>query len=496
MIEWMTALATKYKTVRRAYPDQPLMIVFDIDGTLLDMRHMVWHSLLAFDREHSTSHFYGLNVEDLEGDVDDLDELLVSLAVPAEAREHIQQWFEDYRTSPEAILASHQPFRGALEVVRWFQMQPDVAIGVNTGRPEHSRRETLRSLNALGSRYRVEFEDDHLFMFDDEVHESVPESKAAALEHFGSQGYRVFAVVDDEAENIATMADIDYRGRILFLHADTMFQDSSRRIPRTVRGESYELPQLIEAEELSERTNFVWHGLNNWKSLGHFLSSDIGWGECDVRFDPHYRLVLRREPFESRPWAVEDRHMSLDDCISAFLGEDRGLKLDLKEGGVLVDRVLRMLESYGLPAERLWFNGDIDRLEETGFRQIAEAFPDAILQCPVDFMVPLFRAVPDEARRLCELFASWGIQRFSLEWRGTEVVPILETLESWGYEVNIYGIPDLESFLRAALLLPTSLTSDFNFPEWYSAAANDAPDNEQSCDLSESSDSEGQPAAS
>jgi phosphoglycolate phosphatase-like HAD superfamily hydrolase len=496
MIEWMRALATKYKTVRRAYPDEPLMIVFDIDGTLLDMRHMVWHSLLAFDREHGTSHFYGLNVDDLEGDVDDLDELLLSLAVPAEAREHIEQWFEEYRTSPEAILASHQPFRGALEVVRWFQMQPDVSIGVNTGRPEHSRRETLRSLNALGSRYRVEFEDDHLFMFDDEVHDTVADSKAAALEYFGSQGYRVFAVVDDEAENIAAMADLDYRGRILFLHADTMFRDETRRIPRTVRGETYALPNLIDAEELSERATFVWHGLNNWKSLGHFLSSDIRWGECDVRFDPHYRIVLRREPFDTRPWAVEDRHMSLDDCISAFLGEDRGLKLDLKEGGVLVDRVLRMLESYGLTGERLWFNGDIDSLGESGFTQIAETFPDATLQCPVDFMTPLFRAVPDEARRLCELFASWGIQRFSLEWSGAGVVPILEMLESWGYETNIYGIPDLESFLRAALLLPTSLTSDFNFPAWYRGAAEDAPENGRPSNLSESSDSEGYPSVS
>jgi phosphoglycolate phosphatase-like HAD superfamily hydrolase len=484
MIEWMTALATKYKTVRRAYPNESLMIVFDIDGTLLDMRHMIWHCLLAFDREHGTSHFFGLNASDLEGDVGDLDELLLSLAVPAEAREHIQQWVEEYRTSPEAILASHQPFRGALEVVRWFQMQPDVAIGVNTGRPEHSRRETLRSLNALGGRYRVEFDDEHLFMFDEDVHKSVPESKAAALLEFGAQGYRVFAVIDDEAANLAAMADLDYRGRTLFLHADTMFERASRSLPRTVRGDSYELPQLIDAGDLSERATFVWHGLNNWKSLGHFLNSDIKWGECDVRFDPHYRMVLRREPFESRPWAVEDRQMSLDDCVSAFVGEDRGLKLDLKEGGVLVDRVLRLLETYEFSGEQLWFNGDIDALGREGFTQISEHYPEAIMQCPVDFMAPLFRAVPNEAKRLCERFESWGIQRFSLAWQGAETAPILEVLESWGYEVNIYGIPDLESFLRAALLLPTSLTSDFNFPDWYRVAPEESSESSGSEDRS------------
>jgi hypothetical protein len=46
--------------------------------------------------------------------------------------------------------------------------------------------------------------------------------------------------------------------------------------------------------------------------------------------------------------------------------------------------------------------------------------------------------------------------------RDTEVIVV----EGLGWEVNLYGVPDLESFLEAALLLPTSVTADFNFPEW------------------------------
>jgi hypothetical protein len=42
----------------------------------------------------------------------------------------------------------------------------------------------------------------------------------------------------------------------------------------------------------------------------------------------------------------------------------------------------------------------------------------------------------------------------------------LETLASWGYDVNFYGVPDLEGFLEAVVLLPCSVTSDFNFPQW------------------------------
>ena len=38
-------------------------------------------------------------------------------------------------------------------------------------------------------------------------------------------------------------------------------------------------------------------------------------------------------------------------------------------------------------------------------------------------------------------------------------------MDCWGFEVNLYAVPDLESFLRAVLLQPRSVTSDFNFPK-------------------------------
>jgi hypothetical protein len=43
---------------------------------------------------------------------------------------------------------------------------------------------------------------------------------------------------------------------------------------------------------------------------------------------------------------------------------------------------------------------------------------------------------------------------------------VLDVVEGIGWQVNLFGVPDLESFLEAALLLPASVTADFNFPEW------------------------------
>jgi hypothetical protein len=42
----------------------------------------------------------------------------------------------------------------------------------------------------------------------------------------------------------------------------------------------------------------------------------------------------------------------------------------------------------------------------------------------------------------------------------------IERLEAHGWETNVYAVPDLQSFLEAAVLLPTSVTADFNFPRW------------------------------
>lgn len=59
------------------------------------------------------------------------------------------------------------------------------------------------------------------------------------------------------------------------------------------------------------------------------------------------------------------------------------------------------------------------------------------------------------------------MNRWSLDWRTTGIRELMDYLEEGGWPVNIYGIPDLEAFLEASLLLPRSVTADFNFPDWH-----------------------------
>jgi len=64
------------------------------------------------------------------------------------------------------------------------------------------------------------------------------------------------------------------------------------------------------------------------------------------------------------------------------------------------------------------------------------------------------------------MLAGWGISRFSVAWGRESTHSLVRQLEEWGYEVNLYAVPDHEAFLQAVLLMPRSLTADFNFPQW------------------------------
>jgi hypothetical protein len=58
------------------------------------------------------------------------------------------------------IIDQRRPYPGALEVIRWFQLQESTFVGLNTSRPERLRSDTLHSLNAMGRHVRVKFHDD------------------------------------------------------------------------------------------------------------------------------------------------------------------------------------------------------------------------------------------------------------------------------------------------------------------------------------------------
>ncbi len=148
--KWMQTLSTQFERACQRYPGERLMLLLDIDGTILDMRYMILAVMQAYDRAYATSYFERLQINDISVHENQVDRLLDELHVPAEAQDDILAWYQEQRWASQAIREMHRPFRGVLDVIRWFQLQPNTSIGLATGRPESLREDTLRSLNQLG----------------------------------------------------------------------------------------------------------------------------------------------------------------------------------------------------------------------------------------------------------------------------------------------------------------------------------------------------------
>ncbi len=468
---WMRALATGYEDARSKHGDQPLILLSDIDGTILDMRHMIRGVLLSFDREHRTQHFERLRIEDITVHENQVDQLLEMLDVPDTSRKEILDHYLERRWSTPVITEVHQPFQGVLEVIRWFQLQPNTKVGLVTGRPETLRESTLRSLNVLGKLHRVEFSSDLLYM-NPIGWEGTADVKVAGLRHFQEIGYFVFGFIDNEPNNLKAVAKED--DNLLLLHANTIFESRPVRMPRgTVRGSEYRVDELIRNEEVLPRgVQMVWHGVNDETNLRQFIASNVHWAEVDVRLEPsRSEVVLRHDSIEQTPLGPNEEILTLADVLDQLKQHGRAVKLDLKGGNDVLESVFEVAADHGFSDEQLWFNAGIQNLRQAGFERIAVKYPDAVVQCPIDFLSPLIVAAPRQAHEVLEIFREWGINRFSVSWqpddlKGADQREVFDHLDQWGYDINIYKVQDLEAFLHAVLLMPRSVTADYNFPKW------------------------------
>ena len=260
MNTWMRKLALHFGRMRRRYPDDVLMVVFDIDGTILDMRYLIHYVLKEFDRRHATTFFDLLQVTDITVHENHVDELLDQIDVPLDQRQRILEFWLQTRWLTSSIMESHRPFVGVMEIIRWLQMRPNVEVGLNTGRPERLRADTLQSLNDLGKNYSVHFEDELLHMNPGDWEVDVPQSKLAGIKGFQDAGYRVCAMVDNEPAALAAVSQEDGCTDILPLHAHTIFESASEDLPPcSVCGSFYVLSDLATEDTLPHDIQFACH---------------------------------------------------------------------------------------------------------------------------------------------------------------------------------------------------------------------------------------------
>ncbi len=410
----MRSLSEHYGRVRRAHPDDDLCIVFDIDGTILDLRYLVVHVLLAYDRRHGTDRFRGLVADDIAHHEEDIERVLASLDVPSDLRPDVVAFYRAHLWDRDAVLAASRPFEGVFGVIRWFQIQPHTRVVLNTGRPDRMREDTLESLNAIGATYRVRFAPGLLLTATDD--RDVPAAKVAAMGELSRRGLRIVAVIDNEPENLRAMAAADPAGEILFLHADTIFASQRLHHERMVTGRLYRLRELVPERSFPGRVELVWHGVNDEVNLDRFLASDVRWGEVDLRRDPLGRLVLRHDGFDETPWRRDEPTLLAATAVPKLAAAGRSVKLDLKEGGSTLAETLELVEAVGLGDDRLWFNAELPALGQAGFESLRERFHGSTISTPVDLLVPLLLASETATDQILGLLRAWGVSRLSFRW--------------------------------------------------------------------------------
>ena len=160
----MNTLADHYEIMRSGYPSDRLLLLFDIDGTILDTRHAVLYLLREYDRVFRTELFQGLEIVDIDVHENRVGSLLNSLGLPIEIAEPVISWYNDRLWCRDVVLEGYRPFTGVMVVMRWFQIQPNVNVGINTGRLESTRPDTIRCLNRIGAEFKVDFQDHFVYM--------------------------------------------------------------------------------------------------------------------------------------------------------------------------------------------------------------------------------------------------------------------------------------------------------------------------------------------
>jgi phosphoglycolate phosphatase-like HAD superfamily hydrolase len=437
------------------YPADKMIIVFDIDGTILDMRFVILHVLKEFDKQHKTSHFKDIKVSDIDFHEINIKDLLKRLSIGKDEQEQILSRYDNLLISSMAVLEAHRPFRGVLDVIRWFQLQPNTFVGLNTGRPESFRSNTLKSLNRLAKEYRVKFRDDLLFMKTPDFESKITAAKAKGIEHFHNLGYRVFAFVDNEPENLQAVSEAFPGNEILLLHADTIFKSQDIQITgNAVRGKGYNISKLLSKKNLPKHIQFVWQWDGLPDSLQGFLNSQVKWIEIDLN---SLSAAAWRKGLQDREYRL------IHESIDMLIAHGKKIKINLSKKAFFSWNMPGILRDCMADNSSLWLYGSMNDISPEDFKALREMYPGAIIGCPIDILSALVSNHPVHAKELLTTFRSWGINRFSINWRTQGKRIFFNYLRQWKMETDIYNTSNLESFFQALLLLPDSVTMKPDF---------------------------------
>ena len=198
----------------------------------------------------------------------------------------------------------------------------------------------------------------------------------------------------------------------------------------------------------------VWHRLNREHDLRRFFRSAVHWAECDARIEPSGDIVVRHSPGTrgDRPFA---------EWIADVASAGRGAKIDLKEGGPVLEAVLGRVRSSSIHEEDLWFNCAAEIIGgRPGFEEISNTFPLARISVPVDTLASWLLVCPDRGLDLLAELRTWGVDRLSVSVQTLAFQEVVQLLKRSGWATNVWDVSRQDELSDALGARPQSITAD------------------------------------
>jgi hypothetical protein len=190
--------------------------------------------------------------------------------------------------------------------------------------------------------------------------------------------------------------------------------------------------------------------------LAASLDSGVGWVEGDARLDPSGTVRVSHEPLGGGAAGC----MELTDWLAAIHDGGRSAKIDLKEGGPVIEASLSAIARVGLRDEDLWFNAAVEIVEgERGFGRLGAAHPGARLSCPLDTLASYLIVAPP-AHRIIDLLRVWGLNWLCFGLGATGVASLVPFLQERGWPINVWDVATARDLERGLDLQPDAITAD------------------------------------
>jgi hypothetical protein len=429
---WLDALARHVAAQRRRLPGEELAVFIDVDGSLLDLRPGLAARLCAWDERHGSSHFAGLTPSEVVPGEAGLRRLFEARGLSYAAREELLGLCERFAWSPDAVIGAHEPCLGMLEVLRWMQTQPGVAVVLNSSRSDRRREETLQALRTLCRHYGMRLDETrvHLNPSGDVV--GGVRAKALGIAHFRRLGLVPVAVVDDDAESVRALASTLDDPNVLCLVGAPFVKTGTRAAERPV------VP--------------IWSGLESASDLELFGAANVAWADVLLERSTCGHLATR----PSRGNAVE-----LEELLGAFAQLGRGLRLSFDEPQAAA-RALSVVAQFHFPWDQVAVRLGPQQLDDAWFAALAPHLPQLEVAVDGGFLVPSLALAPDLVAQMLVRLAERGVRRVCVPAdtrRLSEIEPLVRAV---GCRFELCAGPRPSEYVAAVLAGPDSVSCSFD----------------------------------